>query len=69
MLNYDECWRAVQKHDASRDGRVFFGVLTTGIYCKPSCASRQPLRKNVRFYEGWPKPRKTAFVHAVDASL
>lgn len=30
----------------------FFGVLTTGVYCKPSCRSRQPLRKNVRFYEG-----------------
>ena len=52
MLNYDECWTAVQKRDASQDGRFLFGVLTTGVYCKPSCASRQPLRKNVRFYEG-----------------
>jgi AraC family transcriptional regulator of adaptative response/methylated-DNA-[protein]-cysteine methyltransferase len=52
MLNYDRCWRAVQKRDVTRDGRFFFGVVTTGVYCKPSCASRQPLRKNVRFYEG-----------------
>jgi AraC family transcriptional regulator of adaptative response/methylated-DNA-[protein]-cysteine methyltransferase len=51
MLNNDECWRAVQKRDASQGGQGFFGVLTTGIYCKPSCASRQALRKNVRFYE------------------
>jgi AraC family transcriptional regulator, regulatory protein of adaptative response / methylated-DNA-[protein]-cysteine methyltransferase len=51
MLNYDECWSAVQNRDASQDGRFLFGVLTTGVYCKPSCRSRQPLRKNVRFYE------------------
>jgi AraC family transcriptional regulator of adaptative response/methylated-DNA-[protein]-cysteine methyltransferase len=51
MLNYDECWSAVEKKDASQDGRFLFGVLTTGVYCKPSCRSRQPLRKNVRFYE------------------
>jgi AraC family transcriptional regulator of adaptative response/methylated-DNA-[protein]-cysteine methyltransferase len=51
VLDHDECWRVVQKRDASQDGRFFFGVLTTGVYCKPSCASRQPLRKNVRFYE------------------
>jgi AraC family transcriptional regulator, regulatory protein of adaptative response / methylated-DNA-[protein]-cysteine methyltransferase len=51
VLNYDECWKAVQKRDASQDGRFFFGVVTTGVYCRPSCTSRQPLRKNVRFYE------------------
>src|ERR1035438_3400205 len=52
MLNYDRCWRAVQKRDVTRDGRFFFGVVTAGVYCNPPCASRQPLRKNVRFYEG-----------------
>jgi len=51
MLNSDRCWEAVQKRDASRDGQFFFGVLTTGVYCRPSCPSRPPLRKNVRFYE------------------
>jgi AraC family transcriptional regulator of adaptative response/methylated-DNA-[protein]-cysteine methyltransferase len=43
-------WNAVQQHDASKDGTFVYGVLTTGVYCKPSCASRRPLRKNVRFY-------------------
>ncbi len=51
MLSHEECWRAVEKRDAGKNGRFFFGVLTTGVYCKPSCPARRPLRKNVRFYE------------------
>jgi AraC family transcriptional regulator of adaptative response/methylated-DNA-[protein]-cysteine methyltransferase len=51
MLNVENCWEALQKRDASQDGRFFFGVMTTGVYCRPSCPARQPLRKNVRFYE------------------
>lgn len=44
------CWQAVQTRDAAMDGRFFYGVMTTGVYCRPSCASRQPLRRNLRFY-------------------
>jgi AraC family transcriptional regulator of adaptative response/methylated-DNA-[protein]-cysteine methyltransferase len=51
MLNVEECWRAVQKHDATHDGHFVYGVITTGVYCRPSCPSRRPLAKNVRFYE------------------
>jgi len=51
MLNVEQCWLAVQNHDATQDGRFFYGVLTTGVYCRPSCPSRRPLIKNVRFYE------------------
>lgn len=43
-------WAAVQKHDRAWDGKFFFGVMTTGVYCRPSCAGRTPLRKNVRFF-------------------
>jgi AraC family transcriptional regulator of adaptative response/methylated-DNA-[protein]-cysteine methyltransferase len=50
MLDEDFCWEAVQKRDRSQDGLWFVGVLTTGVYCRPSCASRRALRKNVRFY-------------------
>jgi AraC family transcriptional regulator of adaptative response/methylated-DNA-[protein]-cysteine methyltransferase len=49
-LNEDELWTAVENHDASKDGEFFYGVMTTGVYCRPSCASRRPLRKNVRFF-------------------
>jgi AraC family transcriptional regulator of adaptative response / DNA-3-methyladenine glycosylase II len=42
-------WRAVQGQDARFDGRFVLGVLTTGIYCRPSCPARTPLRASVRF--------------------
>jgi len=45
-----EAWRVVQDRDASFDGRFFYAVRTTGVYCRPSCASRRPLRKNVVFF-------------------
>ncbi len=51
MLNQEYCWKAVQSRDASRDGEFYFGVVTTGVYCRPGCPSRQALKKNVRFYE------------------
>jgi AraC family transcriptional regulator of adaptative response/methylated-DNA-[protein]-cysteine methyltransferase len=44
-------WQAVLDRDPAFDGRFLFGVLTTGVYCRPSCAARRPLRRNVRFYE------------------
>jgi AraC family transcriptional regulator of adaptative response/methylated-DNA-[protein]-cysteine methyltransferase len=37
----------VQRRDASFDGRFWYSVRTTGVYCKPSCGARTPLRKNV----------------------
>ena len=43
-------WNAVRNREAVADGVFFYGVLTTGIYCYPSCASRGALRENVRFY-------------------
>src|SRR5437763_4752211 len=46
----DVRWQAVLQRDRSSDGKFVFGVLTTGVYCRPSCPSRRPLRKNVRFY-------------------
>ena len=50
MLSAEQCWNAVLHKDKGQDGRLFFGVVTTGVYCRPSCPSRAPLRKNVRFY-------------------
>jgi AraC family transcriptional regulator, regulatory protein of adaptative response / DNA-3-methyladenine glycosylase II len=49
-LDSDNCYRAVLARDGRFDGRVFTAVTTTGIYCRPSCPSRTPLRANVRFY-------------------
>jgi AraC family transcriptional regulator of adaptative response/methylated-DNA-[protein]-cysteine methyltransferase len=51
MLSEARCWDAVLQRNAERDGQFYFGVVTTGVYCRPSCPAKQPLRKNVRFYE------------------
>lgn len=42
-------WQAVETRDRSADGQFYYGVKTSGIFCKPSCPSR-PKRINVRFY-------------------
>src|SRR5471030_3215834 len=46
----DSCWQAVQRRDRSYNGRFWFSVKTTGVYCLPSCAARPALRKNVAFH-------------------
>ncbi|MBK7928464.1 MAG: bifunctional DNA-binding transcriptional regulator/O6-methylguanine-DNA methyltransferase Ada [Bryobacterales bacterium] len=53
LLNEEICWAAVRERDRFQDGRFLYGVLTTRVYCRPSCASRRPRRENVRFYESW----------------
>jgi AraC family transcriptional regulator of adaptative response/methylated-DNA-[protein]-cysteine methyltransferase len=46
----DSCWHAIQQRDRAFNGRFWFSVKTTGVYCLPSCAARPPLRKNVAFH-------------------
>lgn len=46
----DARWEAVQRRDASADGAFVYSVASTGVYCRPSCPSRQPLRQNVSFH-------------------
>ena len=48
--DFDRCYRAVQAKDARFDGWFVTAVLTTGIYCRPSCPARPPFARNVRFY-------------------
>jgi AraC family transcriptional regulator of adaptative response/methylated-DNA-[protein]-cysteine methyltransferase len=49
-INDKQAWAAVLRRDRSFDGQFVTGVLSTGIYCRPSCAARHPARKNVRFF-------------------
>lgn len=46
----DERWEAVTRREPQADGAFFYGVRTTGVFCRPSCASRQPRRENVAFF-------------------
>ncbi|WP_372834944.1 Ada metal-binding domain-containing protein [Pontibacterium sp.] len=41
---------AVRSRDAAQDGQFFYGVVTTGIVCKPSCSSRAAKPENLRFF-------------------
>ncbi|MBB3255979.1 AraC family transcriptional regulator of adaptative response/methylated-DNA-[protein]-cysteine methyltransferase [Paraburkholderia bannensis] len=43
-------WAAIAARDARADGQFFYGVRTTGVFCRPSCASRLPRRENVDFF-------------------
>lgn len=51
MLDFDKCWAALEKRDGAAAGRFFYGVVTTGVYCRPGCTSRLPLRRNTAFFE------------------
>ena len=46
----EEKYRAIAACDAACDGLFYYGVVTTGIYCRPSCPSRTPKRENLRFF-------------------
>jgi AraC family transcriptional regulator of adaptative response/methylated-DNA-[protein]-cysteine methyltransferase len=50
IMDTEKYWEAVCKRDRTHDGEFYFGVITTGVYCRPSCAARRPLRHHVRFY-------------------
>ena len=57
----DGRWDAVCRRDRAADGAFYVGVLTTGVYCRPSCAARQPRRENVRFYAGTAEAERAGF--------
>ena len=47
----DEYWKAIVENDSSYDDRFFYGVVTTGIFCRPSCKSRAPRIENVVIFK------------------
>ena len=49
-MNEAEYWQACLNKDASYDGKFVLAVVTTGIYCRPSCPARKPKRENVMFF-------------------
>jgi AraC family transcriptional regulator of adaptative response / DNA-3-methyladenine glycosylase II len=50
MLDPQGCYRALQTRDERFDGRIFVGVTSTGIYCRPVCPARTPKLENCQFY-------------------
>ena len=49
-LDPDACYRALQTRDPRFDGRLFVGVVSTGIFCRPICPARTPKPENCRFF-------------------
>ncbi len=50
-LEYKEKWNAVIGNDSFYDGIFYYGVKTTGIFCRPSCKSKEPKPENVSFFD------------------
>jgi AraC family transcriptional regulator of adaptative response/methylated-DNA-[protein]-cysteine methyltransferase len=57
-IDEEAAWASVLARDKEADGRFVTGVLSTGIYCRPSCAARHPKRSNVRFFPGGEEARR-----------
>jgi len=57
----ERAWNAVLARDARAEGRFVYAVVTTGVYCRPSCPARRPLRRNVRFFATAEEARRAGF--------
>ena len=50
QIDPDQAWAAFSARNRAFDGMFVGAVRTTGIYCKPSCPARHPLRQNVEYF-------------------
>jgi AraC family transcriptional regulator of adaptative response / DNA-3-methyladenine glycosylase II len=60
-LHDDAAYLALKTHDARFDGRLFVGVTSTGIYCRPVCRVRTPLRRNCQFFANAASAERNGF--------
>ncbi|HEX4031940.1 MAG TPA: methylated-DNA--[protein]-cysteine S-methyltransferase [Terracidiphilus sp.] len=58
-LNAEAAWQQILVRDPNAD--FFYAVTTTGVFCRPGCASRRPLRTNVRFFRTADEARSAGF--------
>jgi AraC family transcriptional regulator, regulatory protein of adaptative response / methylated-DNA-[protein]-cysteine methyltransferase len=49
-IDAEDAWRIISARESHADGQLFYGVRTTLIFCRPSCPSRRPSRRNVEFF-------------------
>lgn len=57
----DERYAAIARRDRDADGRFFYSVRTTGVYCRPSCAARLPRRENVQYHTSCEEAERAGF--------
>lgn len=60
-MTQEEMWNAVLEKDAAYDGIFFYGVKSTGIYCRPSCKSKKPKQVNMTYYDTGEQARAAGF--------
>lgn len=56
-----QAWQQVLSRDPSPPVSFVYAVITTGIYCRPSCPSRRPNPENVRFFASGQEARQNGF--------
>ena len=61
LADEERCWNALLARDATVDGLVFFGVRSTGIYCRPICPARKPRREHVAFFGSAAEAERAGF--------
>src|SRR5687768_5772076 len=61
MIDDRAAYQALTSHDPRFDGVFYVGVTSTGIYCRPICPVRVPLRKNCRFFSSAEAAEKASF--------
>ena len=59
--NKEALFRAFKAHDTRFDGKVYIGVTTTGIYCRPVCAARMPKFENCEFFSSAAEAEQAGF--------
>lgn len=57
----NERWSALVNRDRRADGLFLYAVKTTGIYCRPTCPSRNPKRDNVEFFTTWDQAERHGY--------
>ena len=57
----DPRWLAVEARDAQSDGKFYYSVKTTGVYCQPSCPSRRARPENVAFHSSVEDAERAGF--------
>jgi AraC family transcriptional regulator of adaptative response/methylated-DNA-[protein]-cysteine methyltransferase len=67
IIYAETAWRQVVQRDAS--AQFVYAVTTTGVYCRPGCASRRPLLRNVRFFRTADDARAAGFRPCLRCSI
>ena len=60
-ISGDPRWADVLARNAAADGRFYYSVRTTGVYCRPSCGARTPRPENLRFYASREQAEQAGF--------